>query len=122
MKSQINIRASALLISQLDELTEQLGTSITETISIAIDRMYQQEIKTMSSQFLPFDTDTRYSGNGHSPAMGQPGWGNTVKHIADGSIGHIIQSNTEKSLVQFGNSRDWYPNTDLQIHVKHITE
>lgn len=47
MKSQINIRASALLKKQLDALTEALGTSITETVSIAIDRMYQQEIKTM---------------------------------------------------------------------------
>lgn len=49
MKSQINVRASALLQKQLDALTETLGTSITETISIAIDRMYQQEIKTMNA-------------------------------------------------------------------------
>lgn len=50
MKSQINIRASALLQKQLDSLTAQLGTSITETVSIAIDRMYQQEIKTMTTE------------------------------------------------------------------------
>lgn len=43
MKSQINIRASDLLQRQLDELTAHLGTSITETVSIAIDRLYQQE-------------------------------------------------------------------------------
>lgn len=46
MKSQVNIRASALLQRQLEELTTHLGTSITETISLAIDRMYQQEINT----------------------------------------------------------------------------
>lgn len=49
MKSQINIRASALLQRQLDELTAHLGTSITETVSIAIDRLHQQEIKNMNS-------------------------------------------------------------------------
>lgn len=49
MKGQINIRASVLLQRQLDELTDKLGTSITETVSIAIDRMYQQEIKTMNT-------------------------------------------------------------------------
>lgn len=52
MKSQVNIRASALLQRQLDELTAHLGTSITETVSIAIDRMYQQEIKTMNAHIL----------------------------------------------------------------------
>lgn len=50
MKSQINIRASALLVSQLDELTERLGTSITETVSLAIDRMYIQEIESMNTK------------------------------------------------------------------------
>jgi hypothetical protein len=50
MKSQINIRASDLLQRQLDGLTTQLGTSITETVSIAIDRMYQQEIGTVTAQ------------------------------------------------------------------------
>lgn len=49
MKSQINIRASELLQRQLAELTDKLGTSITETVSIAIDRMHQQEIKNMSN-------------------------------------------------------------------------
>jgi hypothetical protein len=50
VKSQINIRASALLQRQLNELTERLGTSITEIVSLAIDRMYHQEIKTMNTE------------------------------------------------------------------------
>lgn len=49
MKSQINIRASVLTTRQLERLTEVLGTSITETVSIAIDRMYQQETQTMKT-------------------------------------------------------------------------
>ena len=67
MKSQINIRASALLQNQLDALTETLGTSITETISIAIDRMYQQEIKTMIHNDIKVkanvESDNGYSAN-----------------------------------------------------------
>lgn len=62
MKNQINIRASELLKRQLDELTEQLGTSITETVSLAIDRMYQQEIEIMP-------TINRNDAKGEWPSM-----------------------------------------------------
>lgn len=50
MKGQINIRASEQLQKQLDALTQKLGTSITETISIALDRMYQQENSIMGTR------------------------------------------------------------------------
>jgi len=45
MKHQINIRASDMTMRQLGALTAQCGTSITETVSLAIDRMYRGEIK-----------------------------------------------------------------------------
>ena len=44
MKSQINIRVSDMTRRQLDQLTARMGTSITETITIAIDRLAKQEL------------------------------------------------------------------------------
>ena len=71
MKSQINIRASALTQRQLAELTAHLGTSITETITLAISNLYQQETKTMTSnkpypyanQEVPVHPKPDYSGD-----------------------------------------------------------
>jgi hypothetical protein len=44
MKQQINFRASELTARQLDWLMARWGTSQTETLTVVIDRMYQQEI------------------------------------------------------------------------------
>ena len=48
-KSQLNARVSDLTRRQIDELGERWGTTQTETLTVIIDRMYQQEIKTMSN-------------------------------------------------------------------------
>lgn len=42
-KTQLNIRASALTIQQLEWLQREWNTSITETITVIIDRAYRQE-------------------------------------------------------------------------------
>jgi len=42
-KTQINFRASDLTREQLDWLQERWGTSQTETVTVAIDRVYQAE-------------------------------------------------------------------------------
>lgn len=47
-KEQLNARVSALTRRQLDELGERWGTTQTETLTVIIDRMYKQEITTMS--------------------------------------------------------------------------
>lgn len=51
MKQQINFRASDLTASQLDALMQHWGTSQTETLTVVIDRMYQQEQRTMSASY-----------------------------------------------------------------------
>jgi hypothetical protein len=43
MKQQLNIRASALTIGQLNWLAARWGTNQTETITVAVDRAYRQE-------------------------------------------------------------------------------
>lgn len=91
MKSQVNIRASALLQRQLDELTDKLGTSITETVSIAIDRMYQQEINMNNQLFVHLD-----AAKGPYPQIieGQSVYGYEGKYW----IGHISVSGYERRL------------------------
>lgn len=42
-KAQLNIRASALTIEQLDWLSQKWSASRTETLTVAIDRIYRQE-------------------------------------------------------------------------------
>lgn len=44
-KEQLNARISALTRRQLDELGERWGTTQTETLTVIIDRMYQQEMR-----------------------------------------------------------------------------
>mgnify|MGYP001564126867 CR=1 FL=1 len=51
-KAQINFRASDLTGRQLETLTALWGTSQTETISVAIDRIYQQEEPKMLETLL----------------------------------------------------------------------
>lgn len=48
MKQQINFRASDLTARQLDWLMQRWGTSQTETMTVVIDRIFQQENKTMN--------------------------------------------------------------------------
>ena len=43
MKRQINFRASDLTARQLSELAARWGTSQTETVTVCIDRAWQQE-------------------------------------------------------------------------------
>lgn len=42
-KTQLNIRASRLTIQQLEWLQQQWNTSLTETLTIIVDRAYRQE-------------------------------------------------------------------------------
>lgn len=119
-KTPKSFRLSTRTFNDIAQLAAHRGTSESEIITIAIDRMKQEEIE-MKKQFVPYSSDARYEGIGHAPALGQPGHGNAVKHVNDpNDVGRIIQSNSERSLVQFGNSRDWYPNTELKVHVRHI--
>jgi len=43
MKQQINFRASDLTAHQIESLMSKWGTSQTETLTVVIDRIYQQE-------------------------------------------------------------------------------
>jgi hypothetical protein len=47
-KEQINFRASVLTTQQLKELASMWGTSQTETITVAIDRIYRQEVESQT--------------------------------------------------------------------------
>lgn len=44
-KQQLNVRVSDLTRHQLDKLSANWGTTQTETLTVVIDRMYQQESK-----------------------------------------------------------------------------
>lgn len=50
MKQQINFRASELTAQQLESLMSIWGTSQTETLTVVIDRIYQQEKRTMTTK------------------------------------------------------------------------
>lgn len=50
MKQQINFRASDLTAQQLDWLMSRWGTSQTETLTVVVDRIYQQEIVNMTTE------------------------------------------------------------------------
>lgn len=50
MKKQLNLRVSALTLLQLQKLQEAWGTSQTETITLIIDRAYQQELKGQNNE------------------------------------------------------------------------
>jgi hypothetical protein len=52
MKQQINFRASDLTARQLEALMQLWGTSQTETLTVVIDRMYQQETRIMTTETL----------------------------------------------------------------------
>lgn len=41
-KKQVNIRASRLTIKQIEFLTERLGMTRTEILTLAIDRLYRE--------------------------------------------------------------------------------
>lgn len=43
VKQQLNMRVSDLTRSQLHELAERWGMTITEALSVIVDRIYQQE-------------------------------------------------------------------------------
>lgn len=45
MKQQLNVRASALTIGQLNWLAARWGANQTETITVAVDRAYREERK-----------------------------------------------------------------------------
>ena len=47
-KKQLHIRASARTEAQLRELAEQWGTTITDVVSTAVDRMHREESKKMN--------------------------------------------------------------------------
>jgi hypothetical protein len=51
-KQLTNFRASILTLDQLDKLAERWGTDRTETVTIAVDRVYRQE----ESRFGRFPT------------------------------------------------------------------
>lgn len=50
MKQQINFRASTLTTKQLEWLMSEWGTSQTETLTVVIDRIYDQENVTMKTK------------------------------------------------------------------------
>lgn len=49
-KNARSFRMSRMTEKQLDELSARLGTSLTETITIAIDRMYRKEVEMKDKQ------------------------------------------------------------------------
>jgi hypothetical protein len=65
-KSQANLRMSDLTRGQLEQLQEWWGTSLTETISLCVDRAYQRERASMKIgdyKTNPGDTVTGSSYN-----------------------------------------------------------
>lgn len=77
MKAQINFRASELTEHQLSALEIRWGTSRTETLTVIIDRAYQQEMTMDTQRILSGETEpdasypttgeTWYIGNGDEP-------------------------------------------------------
>lgn len=66
MKQQINFRASELTTQQLAQLMQLWGTTQTETLTVVIDRVCQQETRVMNAYTL----DIVYEG-GQSPIDGK---------------------------------------------------
>ena len=48
-KKLIAIRASDLTLRQITELQERLGVSQTELVTLAIDRLYREEVQAQAS-------------------------------------------------------------------------
>jgi hypothetical protein len=65
-KEQLNARISALTRRQLNELGKRWGTTQTETLTVIIDRMYQQEIGSMKTYIIVND---RYSNEPASTTL-----------------------------------------------------
>lgn len=60
-KQQLNARISNLTRTQLDDLSQRWGTTQTETLTVIIDRMYQQETQTMSNETINYgELDRKY--------------------------------------------------------------
>lgn len=51
-RQQVNFRASDLTLRQLDGLSKWWGTDRTESITVAVDRIYQQEAKVRENQSM----------------------------------------------------------------------
>lgn len=77
VKRQINIRASALMASQLAWLADRWGATQTEALTVCIDRIYRQEQATLIEQIVtgqqlpatgyPTDGETFYYHNDEMP-------------------------------------------------------
>jgi hypothetical protein len=65
-KEHLNARISALTRRQLNELGKRWGTTQTETLTVIIDRMYQQEIGSMKTYIIVND---RYSNEPASTTL-----------------------------------------------------
>lgn len=88
MKQQINFRASSLTARQLESLAARWGTTVTEAITVLVDRAYREEVlmdmdKVLSGELPPASSatvgETWHVGNGDVPytelgcVPGQPG-------------------------------------------------
>lgn len=67
MKQQLNLRVSDLTILQLKQLQEWWGTSQTETITLIIDRSYQEERKSTMDAWLQFNSYDDWQTNKWGP-------------------------------------------------------
>ncbi len=76
MKQQINFRASSLTARQLETLAARWGTTVTEAITVIVDRAYREEVlididKLLSGEMSPAASatvgETWHVGNESAP-------------------------------------------------------
>lgn len=94
MKQQLNIRASALTIGQLNWLAARWGTNQTETVGIAVDRAYREERKMIAINLYEDNAGNLYIG-----ADAGPWW--IVTGAADGSF------DDDATAIAAGDTADW---------------
>lgn len=73
-KAQINFRASALTRGQLDWLQERWGASQTETVTVAIDRVYQAERAGQDLDGQDLDAGSELPGRAETQAPRDDSW------------------------------------------------
>lgn len=76
-KNLRSFRLSAQAERQLAELQQALGTSLTETLTLAIDRMHRQEVAQMSFKEMVFDAEMGTEVSAEGGKDGNTVWYNT---------------------------------------------
>lgn len=105
MKKQVNIRMAPSTKSKLEKLIATTGMLQTEVISVAIDRMYKEEIK-MDTDFEQEDKKIYKLVETQADDLGE--WGND---LSDDQVASIVESYDE---IQLKALKKYFPVIDFE--------